>query len=346
METPREDDMRTLLLLLTLLPFFCPRANAATVHCVNSAAALQGALTTAQSNGDDDYIYVLAAVFPLNAGLTYFSTEDRNLILVGGYDTGCNGRVGRTTLNGQNTVRPLYVSTDSGNLLVEGFDFLSGRAEGSGGALYFDSGTGNASIQLNRFIGNRSLASGGAIRAITVWGTLFVFNNLVYGNRADQVGGMLLDHDGDGLVTNNTVYGNITDTPTVPGGALLQGTGHFDVSNNIFWDNTGPGGADFRADTAHGRRHNNIAFVANSVAPDSVTGEQSVSPRFVTCGLLCITFDLRGDSPLIDAGSDAALQNFVPGLVDLRGKPRVMGLHVDIGAHELDPLLFKDGFDS
>lgn len=337
--------MRKIFLLLALLPFImCMRANAAAQYCVNSAATLQKALDTAQANGDDDYICIVAGFMPLTAGLTSISTEPHNLILVGGFDAGCNSRAGQTTLDGQGMVRPLFIANNSGNVLIQGINFQNGYAQGADGGLYFSCVSGNASMLLSRFTDNVSLTSAGGIYAKTNTGSLFVFSNGIFRNHSNQVGGMLLDQAGVGYVINNTVHGNRTTVLTVPSGILLKGAGHFDLSNNLIWSNTDPGGAAFRADTAHGRRHNDIEFVADSVAPDLVVGEQSVDPQFEYCGLLCLSFHLSATSPLIDAGSDEALQGLAPDLRDLDFLPRILGEHVDIGAYEYTGI-FANGFD-
>lgn len=333
------------LVMLALLPFaLCLRANAATTFCVDSAASLQAALDTSQADGDDDYINIVAGTYDLTAGLTYISIEDRGLILVGGFDAGCNGRIGETILDGQDTVRPLYVATNAGSLLVYRMTFQHGHAEGDGGGLFADSASGNLFVLHSKFIRNRSAAGAGALRARSDAGKVHVYGNLVHANRAGQVGGMVLHQGGGGLAINNTIVGNTTDALTVPGGLLLQGSGHFGVSNNIVWNNAGPGGADFRADAAHVRRHNDIGFVASSVAPDSVSGELSVDPQFVDCGLFCMDFELRRASPLVDAGYDADVADADPAMLDLGNRPRIIGPHVDIGANENDVLL-EDGFD-
>ena len=71
--------------------------------------------------------------------------------------------------------------------------------------------------------------------------------------------------------------------------------------------------------------------------------EQYVDPQFVACpGILCLSFELGGQSPLIDAGFDTPLGG-QPAL-DLNGKPRQLGLHVDIGAYESEEI-FADDFD-
>jgi hypothetical protein len=334
-----------LLLLALLTTIVCPRAIAFEVHCVGSEASLKAALDIAQTNGEDDYIYIQAGFYPLSAGLIFVSIEANNLILLGGYDPGCNAQTGFSTLHGGQMVRPLYVATDTGRLFVQGIHFQSGFTDGAGGGLYFNSTSGNATIRLNRFTSNRSLASAGALYARSGTGSVFVYSNVLHGNRANEVGGMILDQGADGRLVNNTILENVTDTSTVPGGVLLRGSGVFGVANNLIWNNTAPFGADFRADTSHSRHHNDIEFVANSVAPDSLSGELSVEPQLASCGLFCTGYDLAPNSPLIDAGSDAALDDLGPGLLDLRGNPRRLGPHVDIGAYEFDGRLFADGFE-
>lgn len=336
--------MRKTLLLLACMAFVpAMPARAAITWCVDTPAALQGALTAAQANGDDDYISLVAGSYNLPVGLVFDSQESHNLILLGGFDAGCNGPGGETWLNGQGAVRPLTVQIDSGRLLIHRITFFNGFASTTGGGLSAVTQTGNLSILLGRFIANASTAGAGGAYLASASGKIYVTGSLVHANHGAAVGGMVLDQNDVGLVLNNTLAANITDAPTAPGGLLLGGSGHYDVGNNIVWDNAPPGGADFRADAPHRRRHNDMEIVAGGFPPDSTLGELSVDPQFEDCGFACLDLRLSPASPLVDAGLDAILEDLGPGPVDIDGLPRLLGPHIDIGAYE-NEILFVDGF--
>jgi hypothetical protein len=53
---------------------------------------------------------------------------------------------------------------------------------------------------------------------------------------------------------------------------------------------------------------------------------------------------LSADSPLVDAGLDAAPGGI--GAFDVAGAARVHGAHVDIGAYETIDSIFADGFEA
>ncbi|MEO5625100.1 MAG: hypothetical protein ABIQ70_03700 [Dokdonella sp.] len=334
------------LALTTLLPLFCTQANAAVSFCVNSVASLQNALTTSQSDGDDDYISVVAGTYALNSGLTFVSNEHFNLILVGGFDPTCNdSHAGETLLDGQHAVRPLYVGIDSGNVLIQRMSFIAGFSANAGGGLVAASHSGNVILSYNQFAGNHSTSAAGALYASSDSGAVFLFGNLAYANHGNEVGGFIVKQDvGEGYLLNNTLVANTSDTLADPAGLVATGNAHFRISNNIVWDNPPAGGSDFGTQSAHSRRSNDIGVVAAGAPPDLLVGEQSVAPQFVDCGFLCFSFELARASPLVDAGSDAALVEAGSNFFDLAFRPRTMGPHVDIGAYE-NEMLFQDGFD-
>jgi hypothetical protein len=227
--------------------------------------------------------------------------------------------------------------------LVQRITFFNGLAGTTGGGLSAVTQTGNLSILLDRFIGNESSSGAGGAYLASASGKVYVAGSLFHANLGEAVGGLIVHQNDIGYVINNTIAANITDAPTSPGGLLLGGAGHYDVGNNIVWGNAPPGGADFRADAPHGRRHNDIGIIAGGVPPDSTVGELSVDPQFEDCGFACLDLALGPASPLVDAGLDAILEDLGPGAVDLNGLPRLLGAHIDIGAYE-NEMLFVDGF--
>jgi hypothetical protein len=79
--------------------------------CVDSAASLQTALTTAAGNGADDEVRIVQGTYVGN--FVYASTQANNLSVLGGYTAGCAGRVVdlvNTILNADWTNRVLVLS--------------------------------------------------------------------------------------------------------------------------------------------------------------------------------------------------------------------------------------------
>lgn len=338
--------MRKIVFLVSLLVLPLGQgAQAAVSYCVNTVAGLQAALTAAENNGDDDYINVHWGYYTLGAELTHNSSESRILSIQGGWDDGCNSVVSESVLDGDDQVRPMSIFALGGNVAIRRMYFAHGFTNGAGGGLQVVATSGSIILDKNRFTNNRSLGSGGAAQISTTTGRITAVGNLVVQNQGGLIGGLNLGAGGESLVLNNTIESNITDNATVPGGLQVQGSGHFDVINNIIWNNAPVGGADFRGSAPHGRRNNDIGVVANATAPDYVIDELSVDPGYAACFIGCTDWELDPSSPLIDAGNDEAWDNVGSGVeLDLLFLPRFMGAHVDIGAYE-NEVLFVDGFD-
>ena len=324
---------------------------AAAEFCVHDALEFQAALTAAQANGEDDALLIVAGDYVLGTGLTFVSTEPHVLDLFGslddcaspGSDLGGPGSL----LDGQHLVRPLGISNPNGSVRVVGLGFVAGTVDGSGAGLFIVGK--DVIVSASRFFGNHSTAgkmdSGGA--AFLAASEFLRFDdNLVFGNHAVQVGGVTLQLQGDGTAqaVANTIVGNLSDVTDAASGLLIgtTGAGTFAVANNIVWNNAAAGGSDFGALAPHDLFDNDIGVVMpDGVPAGTSSGERSVDPGFETCdGPICFDFELARSSPLVDAGSD----QYEPLLVDLAGKPRVIGPHVDIGAFENDRI-FRDGLD-
>ena len=323
-----------------------PSANAAE-FCAQSAAEIQAALTAAQSNGEDDWVYVESGYYTLPATLVYNSSEPHSITIFGGLGAGCTSvAFADTTLDGQHSLRPMYVGSASGAIQIAFLTFAAGfPPDNAGGGLLAASDSGDVDVVLNRFIGNRSIAAAGGLYAYSGSGSVRVRNNLLLGNRGGDVGGLVVAQgSGEAYVTGNTIVANTSDTPDDAGGLVVTGNAHFTLSNNIIWNNAGSGGSDFGAASAHDRIANDIGIVTPGSVAGAVSGEQSVDPQFAPCGgLLCFSFELARSSPLVDAGIDDPVGGQTGS--DLAFKPRVIGPRVDIGAYENDRLLV-DGFES
>jgi hypothetical protein len=323
-------------------------AGAAT-FCAHNESEIQAALTAAQANGEDDTLLIASGNYVLTAGLTFVSTEPHEIDIYGNYtgaDCSVSESFGSVTLDGNQLVRPLYISVANGGVQMSWLNFVGGRpaSGGAGGGLLVGAAK-IAIIQWCQFFLNRTTganALGGALYASTSIGAVFA-NNLVFGNRGTEVGGVIWQvASGTPYFVQNTIAANITDTASDPGGLLLSGGATFTLGNNIIWNNAAAG-SDFGVYSANTRTTNDIGVVTSGSTAGTVTGERSVDPEFAPCtGFLCYSFELSPTSPLVDKGTDglASCCN-----ADLAGKPRKLGLHVDIGGYEYDDVLFDNGFE-
>jgi hypothetical protein len=323
---------------------------AAADFCAHDAFEIQAALTASQANGEDDTILILTGDYLLDAGLLFSSTEAHSLDLFGSIDDCAVPHPdlagAGTVLDGQHQQRPLGIANQNGAVRIVGLRFAGGFADGSGAGLF--ASARDIIVSANWFYGNHGTgdeqidSGGAALVAATEF--LRFDDNLVFGNHAINVGGVTLFLAGNGTAQAiaNTIVANLSDEIEAPSGLLVEGSGTFTIANNIIWNNAAAGGSDFGAIAANDRYHNDIGIVTEKGEPPGVvSGELSIDPGFESCGgTICFDFELARSSPLVDAGDDA----YEPLFIDLAGKPRVIGAHVDIGAFENDRIL-RDGFD-
>jgi len=334
---------RCCAVIVLILVGIAKTVDAANVVCVSTANGIQSALNNAVANGQDDIIEIVAGSYALSTKLSFNSTEAHSLALVGGFNAGCVGTSGDATLvDGQHAVQLLDVFNGSGSISVSRITFIAGTADvGLNAIVTLSSNTGIVIVERNIFVGNRSYNGVGALTAYGDAGGVRVRENLVVANRGALIGGVLVGQGGgESYITGNTIISNTTDTAGLAGGLAVNGSGHFTISNNIIWNNAGATGSDFSTPAAHSRYSNDIGLVGIGAAPDQLIGEQYVDPQFASCGFLC--FELAWYSPLIDAGVDAPAAGQLG--VDLVGKARILGAHVDIGAYE-NEVIFVDGFE-
>jgi hypothetical protein len=233
---------RSILFISTLFLFLLPTYSLGATFCVNNATDLQTALTTAQSNGEDDTIQIVQGTY--NGNFTYAATEANSLTLEGGYTAGCASRVidpANTVLDGGgvNHVLALVRQEGAADFSVEGLTLQNGSASTAihGGGLYAKT-FGNVTLTNNTFTGNTAWSGGGA------W-----------------VGGRDWDWGGPCNLNNNTFSGN-TATNGYGGGAWVGGLGT--LTNNTFTENTAYGGGGVRVDG--GGTLTNNTFTGNTVA--------------------------------------------------------------------------------
>jgi hypothetical protein len=318
--------------------------------CVDNASDLQGALSTAAGNGENDVIMVVQGNYSEN--FYYYSVQGYGLTLLGGYAAGCTARVvdaSNCLLDGSGGERVLsFYDVNGGDCTVDGFTLQNGNGNFDGAGVYAESysesGTaGDITLRNNIVRTNTSQQGGGGIYARSgtkdgTAGNVVLVNNVISGNSAGVGGGVFASSyttqgiPGTVTATNNTITGNTASvygggaflyaySNTVPGGIL-------DCYNNIIWGNTGPRGADMdiRDDinsTLNG--YNNVVSDVNGTWTNS-GDNRDADPLFVDAA--GGDYHILKTSPCRDAGLATAPQ--VP-KKDFEGQLRVK---VDIGADE------------
>ncbi|MCL1887522.1 MAG: hypothetical protein FWF96_01450 [Kiritimatiellaeota bacterium] len=176
-------------------------------------------------------------------------------------------------------------------------------------------GGGAYSGGLNRCVisGNKALgvvAGGGGTCNATLNNCLVIENEAAYG------GGV-----SGGFLRNCTISMNrATATGSTAGGGITGGV----TANNCIVVANVDGNNTFN-------NHNNSAFYSSCTTPnDNLHGNIDANPLFVDP---FNDFRLQPTSPCIDAGDDTVLS----GDLDLDGKPRILGVHMDMGAYEWQP---------
>jgi hypothetical protein len=337
---------RLLAMLLSCSVLLCSAISAqAAISCVTNPAQLASALTAAQSNGEDDVIYLVVGNYLLSSELQYNAAVDETykLSIIGGIAPGCASGYassGSSVLDGQDMVRQLYISA-KGEVDIGRITFVQGNP-----ALYFGGALNLATapdadiyVFANQFVSNNTAAgaAGGAVYLSTSGqGDIFLWSNLMLANSGSGAGAAYINGNHNTYVTGNTILANQLINHSGLGGLDLAGTGHYWISNNILWNNEGN---DVYDQNGHVDYANNDIGLKDGFTPLSESNDLSVDPDF-NGGFLSVS--LAPASPLVNAGLDNP-PGGVGGCCDPLGGPRWVGKHVDIGAFESD-VLFRGGF--
>jgi len=231
-------------------------------HCVSNATELQTALTTAESNGEDDTIRVVEGTYAGN--FSFESGETYDLTILGGHTSGCGLRKfdpANTVLDGgaAGQVLNLYSAYDYVDIAVEGLTLQNGYTSGDdGGGIYVRTLPpligGNINIRLSIIQNNTALVGGGVyVRNSGESGTtgdIVIANNFVLNNTSTtNDGGLSLTNDattgtaGDIVLINNVVANN-TNQGAVGGGVQAESSadsgtpGTITLTNNTITGNS------------------------------------------------------------------------------------------------------------
>ena len=176
-------------------------------------------------------------------------------------------------------------------------------------------------------IGGGGVESGILDRCEVIWNTSDYYAGGLYLCQATNCNinynlGLFGGGANGGSISQCTVFGNYA--PAIPdfGGGYGGGLNGVDARNSIIYYNTADAGGD---DVVNGTFTNCCSSVALAGA-----GNITNAPLFIDDADLPGNFHLQTNSPCINAGNNA----LAPELIDLDGRPRIVGPKVDMGPYE------------
>jgi hypothetical protein len=241
---------------------------------VSTIAQIQSALTSSESNGQDDKITINSGTYILSSEFVFTSTENFNLEIVGNEDV---------IFNGNDSTRIFNINSTGGKVIFDNLRFENGFCAGSsvsaGGAIFGNNN--NRIVVLNSFFtGNKGTSStnawGGAIFTYQ-YSSLLVINSKFTGNEANYGGSMFVYNDSNLTVINSSFAG---ETAFATGGAIRTHNVNVLVLNSVFYNNTASIGFDL------GLSSPTSANVYNSaIAPTSIDYAETNVVDNITSGL-------------------------------------------------------------
>jgi hypothetical protein len=213
---------RSTLLGSALLLLGLAAPTGAAVFCVDSAGALQDALTAAAANGADDEVRIVQGTYVGN--FVYASAEANALSVLGGYSAECATREldpENSILDGNQTNMVLALSAPNvaAEFLVEGLTLRNGQRSGNGGGLIATVGDGGTvRVERNRVEGNAASESGGGVYLSMPSGTAWLSRNSIITNNAGAGGGGAYISVATGIIS--LADNSIEDNTGVSGGGV------------------------------------------------------------------------------------------------------------------------------
>lgn len=223
------------------------------------------------------------------------------------------------------------ISTSNTDTIIRN-NTVTGLNTGAGAAIY---GSGGAPTIIDNVVRGNATSYGGIV-VVDSGGR--IADNLVVSNSGSSGGGGIAVRSysstkmGAVTIANNTVIGNAAGG--TGGGIYLEGPDQRIVVNNIVAFNTAGIVRSTRDATpvtltANCLYQNTGGDYVNLPSATGLDGNLTADPQFTS--LASGDLRLNASSPCVDAGSDVAV---LPGDIDMRGNPRIIASHVDIGAYE------------
>jgi len=339
------------LLLFALIASPCY----ATTYCIAAGdfVGLQGALADAATNNADDVIELQSGLYsmPSNFLLWYEATSEyHDLTIEGGYSDNLGNPCGspptvpdaRLTVLDHGLFR-VHLAGGAGSFTLKSVTVQNTFSTDPndppveiGG---YPNSTGNVTIQNSMFIGNGSTTRAGVYLfasegALSIYNSVFATNVSFSSESPVRLGSQRTNGSFCALIVNSTFTGNSSSVPAVDVQTSMCSSV---VANDIFWGNVGSADAYFAVpDNTYLATDDfgDLADAVNTHAADLL----SVDPLFNP------DHSLRDLSPLRDKGSDGG-SIFSPGAYDVVGNTRTAGAKPDIGAFEIQDVIFAHGFD-
>lgn len=325
---------------------------AAAVFCANNTADLITVIDLAENNGVADEIRLRINTTYVPTSLNGFiinPQDNRDLVISGGWNAGCNQRIEgtRTVIDGQFNRPGLQIlatgPAGQSQLRIEYLDFFNGG--GDRAILSVASNPSNTDnrldvlIQNNRFFLNGGTQVSESALVALVQGNVRLRGNLFFANTTGVTVARVRCENGTASISHNTLINNNTPGNGFSSVLAINGDCVHDIDNNLFWGNVQP---DFRS-AATGQiyrlRNNNLDQRAGQAPPQLEIGTRLQDPLFEP-GL--INARLSEGSPMIDAGLADPPAGLPP--LSLDELPRLAGPAPDIGAVEFDQIL-RDGYE-
>jgi hypothetical protein len=320
------------------------------LYCVDNAADLNNDLFIAASSSEDNTIRVQAGTYV--GGFNYTRlTGNFSLDLEGGWDAGCATQATDASLtvldgNNFNSILGVITAAGTGNVTIRYFNFLHGSDQFGNSALYASSYDGDLHVENCRFRLNYSLSSTDVVAVVTHNGTAYFLNNIIADNSASHayfIFDFQLAHPSDatGMLNfnNNTVADNTLTSDALFGAVHVFQNSNASLANNILWGN----GVENEVYTCCTKRALLLDndFDAQHVLPDPASsGNIKANPLFKSLN----NHHVDDTSAVINAGNNAPAGT--TGTIDLGGDPRVVFGSVDMGAYEVQDLIFAHAFEA
>ena len=310
-----------------------PARNAAalTTACVNTPALLQGALTAAQSNHDDNYIKVVTGSYTFGAAAYVTIPAGHSLTVEGGYAAGCASTPTATAYNTTfvgGSGMTLTISVVDGTLTLRNVALTGFKPPAGDDAIWLgQSGyDGTLHIENVNVTGNTVASTTDDVLHVASQGALLFDDNIV--------------HDNPNALYAVHILGNYPALPfVVANNTVVNNTGrglYFDVQsflpsglyNNILWHNAID---DLTVNSPIGDT-SPLALNNTWLNCNGCSSLASASANNSTADPVLISNYQPGNgSPVVNAGVPQPLA--LPA-TDIQGNQRVVGSAPDQGAFE------------
>lgn len=144
-------------------------------------------------------------------------------VLIDGINTNITG--GQVTIDGQQSVRPIHVSSTNAIVNLSHLTIKNGWSSDDGAGILNEGGT--LTVNSLSFTGNISQGDGGALSS--EYGTLTVFDSAFTNNSAEGQGGGIRATNNTTTVTGSVFYGNVSESE---GGGIYSHAGQLTLSES------------------------------------------------------------------------------------------------------------------